>query len=235
MGSNNIHIASGAGQEDTGLPPQLFAGDTPAVVTQDFKIVVSTNPISQYAPLKRDDTAGFLPWTAGTEIAAVAAYDIPVGTSRAALYVAGMFNIDAIKWPDDTTEVSVEKAQTTMMRFRKLLWSDKRNGEESPYVGPGNEAGGQPFAFEEGSIALPGGTHSVAYSFDLDTVLAGGSGVRTWELESGALPTGASLDANTGVISGTLGAGTAGTYNMTFKVTDEEGNTASQAFTLVVA
>ena len=38
----NIHYASGANQEDTGLPPQLMAGDTPAVVTQDFPFDLAT-------------------------------------------------------------------------------------------------------------------------------------------------------------------------------------------------
>jgi len=232
---NEIHIASGANAEDTGLPPQLFAGDTPQVVTEDFLITVSTNVIPQYTPLKVDGSAGFVPWTAGSEVAAIAPYELAVGTYRKALYVAGMFNIDAILWPDNTTEAQVQAAQTGMLRFRKLLHSDKRTGNESQYVGPGNEAGGQPFAFEAGSINMPGGTESAAYSFDLDTVLAGGAGERTWSLDSGTLPSGLSVNADTGVVSGTVGASASGTYHPVFKVVDEEGNEATQAFTLVIA
>ena len=138
--SYDIHYASGANAEDTGLPPQLLAGDTPAVATQDFAITVAGAAIPQFSPLAR--TAGALvPWTAGTEIAAITAFDLPIGTLRKALYVAGMFNIDAINWPDGTTEAQIEAGSTGMLRFRKLLYSDARTGNESTTPGPGEEAG----------------------------------------------------------------------------------------------
>lgn len=228
----DIHYASGANAEDTGLPPQLMAGDTPAVVTQDFAITVSTNPIAQFAPLKWDG-GNLVPWTAGSEIAAITAFGLPVGTLRKAVYTAGMFNIDAINWPSGTTEAQVQAAQSGMLRFRKLLHSDKRTGNESAYVGPGNEAGGQPLTFTAG--ALPGGTESAAYSYDLDLRVHGGAGARTFALESGTLPTGVTLNTSTGVVSGTVGASASGNYSPVFSVTDEEGNEATAACTLVIA
>ncbi len=228
----DIHYAQGANVEDTGLPPQLLAGDTPAVSTQDFLIVVATNPIGQFAPLKWD-SGNLVPWTAGAEIAAITAFALPVGTQRKVVYVAGMFNIDAINWPTGTTEAQVQAAQSGMLRFRKLLHSDKRTGNESTYVGPGNEAGGQPLALTGG--ALPGGTESAAYSYDLDQRVAGGAGARTWALASGTLPTGVTLNTSTGVISGTVGASAAGNYAPNFRVTDENGNTDTKAFTLTIA
>jgi len=230
----DIHYASGANAEDTGLPPQLIAGDTPALATQDFLIVVSTNPIKQFTPLKNNSGA-LVPWTAGSEVAAIAAFDLPVGTARKAVYVAGMFNIDAINWPTGTTEAQVEAAQITggMIRFRKLLHSDKRTGNESQYVGPGNEAGGQPLTFTGG--ALPAGAESAAYSYDLDLRVHGGVGARTFALESGTLPTGLSLNASTGVISGTAGSTTGGNYSPVFSVTDEEGNEEQASCTLAIA
>lgn len=230
--STDIHIASGANAEDFSLPPQLYAGDTPAVVTQDFSITVSGTAIPKHTPLKRDG-GNHVPWTAGSEVAAVAACDLPVGTYRKVLYTAAMFNIDALKWPAGTTEAQADAAQTGMIRYRKLLHSDKRTGNESQYVGPGNEAGGQPIAFAGGT--LPGGTESAAYSFDLDTLVSGGSGARTWALDSGTLPSGVTLNASTGVVSGTVGGSAAGAYAPVFKVTDASGASSLKACSLTIA
>lgn len=125
--------------EDPGVaPPQLMAGDTPAVVTQDFAITVAGATILQFTPLQRDEDGAFEPWAAGGEIAAIAAFDLPVGTLRKAVYTEGMFNIDAIRWPTGTTEAEVEVAQTGNLRFRKLLYSDQRTGNEGA---PGTPAG----------------------------------------------------------------------------------------------
>lgn len=228
----DIHYASGANAEDASLPPQLMAGDTPAVVTQDFAITVSGTAIPQYTPLKLS-SGNYVPWTAGSEVAAIAPFDLPVGTYRKCLYVAGMFNIDALKWPSGTTEVQADAGQTGMIRYRKLLHSDKRTGDESALVGPGNEAGGQPIIVTGGT--LPGGTESVAYSFDLDTVTSGGHGDRTWTLESGTLPTGVTLNAATGVIAGTVGASASGAYAPVFKATDEAGESSTATFSLTIA
>lgn len=230
--SDNIHIASGANVEDTALPPQFVAGDTPALVTSDVKLTVSGSAIPKYTPLKID-SGNYVPWTAGAEVAAIAPFDLPVGTLRKALIFAGMFNIDAIKWPAGTTTAQAEAAQTGMIRYRKLLYSDKRTGDESAYVGPGNEAGGQPLAIAAG--ALPGGTESAAYSYDLDIRTSGGNGARTWALQSGTLPTGVSLNTSTGVVSGTVGASASGSYSPVFKVTDEAGNTATATLSLTIA
>lgn len=140
----SIHYANGEVIPGS-APPQLFAGDTPAVVTQDIAITVATTALVQFQPLMLDGTSGaYVPWAAGVgnEIAAVTAYAIPIGTSRNAVYTAGMFNIDAIVWPATTTEAQVQISQTGMCRFRKLLYSDKRTGNEGP---PGTPAGpGQP-------------------------------------------------------------------------------------------
>ena len=52
--------------------------------------------------------------------------------------------------------------------------------------------------------------------------------------ESGALPTGVTFNASTGVLSGTPAMGTAGTYNLTFAASNGVGQQASQGFTLTV-
>lgn len=71
------------------------------------------------------------------------------------------------------------------------------------------------------SYTLPSAEASVPYSFDFKTLLSvtgdaayDGTGV-TWSLASGALPGGVSLNANTGVISGTPAA--EGTYSFAVK------------------
>jgi hypothetical protein len=54
----------------------------------------------------------------------------------------------------------------------------------------------------------------------------------TFSLAGGTLPSGTSLNASTGVISGTLT--TAGTYSFTIGVTDANGLYNTQAFQIVV-
>jgi hypothetical protein len=53
-------------------------------------------------------------------------------------------------------------------------------------------------------------------------------------IESGALPSGATFNAATGVLSGTPGAGTGGTYNITFTASNGVGTNATQNFSLTV-
>jgi hypothetical protein len=55
------------------------------------------------------------------------------------------------------------------------------------------------------TTSLPGGSVGVPYSFTMQAS-GGGSGVYTWAVTSGVLPSGLSLDPATGVISGTPGA-----------------------------
>ncbi len=67
------------------------------------------------------------------------------------------------------------------------------------------------------TTSLPSGQEGVAYSTTLTAT--GGTTPYTWSLTSGALPAGLSLNASTGVISGTPEA-TASATPLTFKVTD---------------
>lgn len=57
----------------------------------------------------------------------------------------------------------------------------------------------------------------------------------TYSVVSGSLPTGASLNANTGLISGTLTGTTYGNYSITIRATDAIGNTDDGAYTLAYA
>lgn len=79
--------------------------------------------------------------------------------------------------------------------------------------------------------SLAGGTDDVAYS---QTVRAtGGSTPYTWSVSSGSLPTGLSLAASTGVISGT--PTTAETANFTILVTDAFSKTDTKAYSVTIA
>jgi hypothetical protein len=78
--------------------------------------------------------------------------------------------------------------------------------------------------------SLPNGTQSVAYSQTVTT--SGGTGTYTYAVLTGALPTGLSLNAGSGVISGTPSA--AGTYNFTIQSTDSTPNTGTRAYTVSI-
>jgi hypothetical protein len=79
--------------------------------------------------------------------------------------------------------------------------------------------------------ALPDVAKNVSYSYTL--AAEGGVGSYTWSLASGVLPTGMSLNASTGVISGTPTAGS-GTNNLVVQVTDGSSNTTTKALTLLM-
>lgn len=79
------------------------------------------------------------------------------------------------------------------------------------------------------TTALPAGVVGTPYS---QTLLAtGGSGAKTWTVDSGSLPAGLTL-SSAGVISGTPTA--AGTPSVTFKVTDSGATSVTKALTVTV-
>jgi hypothetical protein len=86
------------------------------------------------------------------------------------------------------------------------------------------------------TTSLAAGQVGAAYS----ATLAGSGGISpyTWSLSSGTLPSGLSLAASTGVISGTPLAAGVGTANLTFKLTDSgtaTALTATQTLSLTIA
>lgn len=73
---------------------------------------------------------------------------------------------------------------------------------------------------------------NLSYSLTIST--SGGSGAKTFTLESGTLPAGLALNSSTGVISGT--ATTAGTAAITIRVTDAVGTfVITSSFTITIA
>ncbi len=79
------------------------------------------------------------------------------------------------------------------------------------------------------TASLANGTVGVPYSQTLQSV--GGNGARTWSLTGGTLPSGLSLNAASGVLSGTPASSAAFTP-LTFRVTDSSSPTQSATATL---
>lgn len=203
---------------DSPLPPQLFAGDTPAVVTNDHSI---TNAAlwPQYRVLQRNaSTQAWELWAAGgLPVAGVVAYDIPIGTAkRSAIYEAGMFNIDALVWPNGTTEAQAQAGLRDLVKGRKLLYSDKRTGNEQLGV----PAGPSLLTLVPQSGALANSVEDVAMtSVQLDAPNAS-DGAVTYALHSGTLPAGTTLSA-AGLYAGT--PTTVGAYAFAVRATDSQG------------
>jgi len=78
--------------------------------------------------------------------------------------------------------------------------------------------------------SLPDGTVGVAYNRTVSAT--GGKTPYNWSIISGGLPTGLSLNASTGVISGTPSA--TGTYNFTIQVQDANSALATQALSIAI-
>jgi len=78
--------------------------------------------------------------------------------------------------------------------------------------------------------APPSGEATAPYVATL--AVSGGTGPYTWSVTSGSLPAGITLDPSTGALSGT--PTTAGTSSFTVKVTDANGQSATEATTLTV-
>jgi Domain of unknown function (DUF4082)/Bacterial Ig-like domain len=80
--------------------------------------------------------------------------------------------------------------------------------------------------------SLPAGIASVAYSATLAG--SGGTTPYSWSIASGSLPTGLTLNANTGAISGTPAA--SGTFNFVVQASDSSGpvQTASKGLSIIV-
>jgi hypothetical protein len=94
-------------------------------------------------------------------------------------------------------------------------------------TGAFTEFAGSPFRFvgplNIGTTSLPSGLLNAAYATTLSA--SGGTGALTWSVTTGSLPTGLTLNASTGVISGTPTA--AGTSACSVTVTDSAATPAT--------
>jgi Putative Ig domain len=88
-----------------------------------------------------------------------------------------------------------------------------------------------PVGLTIGTTSLPAGTDGTAYAAQTLHV-SGGTPGYTWSIISGSLPTGLTLAAGTGVISGTPTAG--GTFNFTASVSDSSSPVLTQSVALSI-
>ena len=79
-------------------------------------------------------------------------------------------------------------------------------------------------------VSMPNGNTSSTFSQTI--TVTGGTAPYTFAVSSGALPPGLTLDANTGVLSGT--PTTLGTYGFTVTITDNAGCVVNKAYTINV-
>jgi FtsP/CotA-like multicopper oxidase with cupredoxin domain len=80
------------------------------------------------------------------------------------------------------------------------------------------------------TTSLPNSDIGAAYSQTLS--VTGGTIPFTWSISAGSLPTGLTLGATTGIISGT--PTTAGTYSFTVRVVDSLGGAATRALSIII-
>jgi len=105
----------------------------------------------------------------------------------------------------------------------KVTTGEGKTGNQLPFmVTPGTYAGTCPVhpatnQLQIATSSLQDGTVNQAYSATL--ARTGGTAAYSWSITSGTLPSGLSLNASTGVISGTPSAAS-GPVDVTFKVTD---------------
>jgi hypothetical protein len=82
------------------------------------------------------------------------------------------------------------------------------------------------------TTALPPGTVGTAYNATL--VATGGTGAKSWSVSSGALPTGLSLNASTGLISGTPTAPGASTFTVRVQDSGTPQQAAERQLAIVI-
>ena len=81
--------------------------------------------------------------------------------------------------------------------------------------------------------SLPNGTNGTSYGTQTITATGGTGTYTNFAVTVGSLPTGLSLNASNGDITGTPTA--AGTFNFTVQVTDDAGNTGTRAYSVTIA
>jgi Putative Ig domain len=94
-----------------------------------------------------------------------------------------------------------------------------------------SSGGSAPQALALATTSLPSGTLGAAYSVTLQA--SGGTSPYTWSVATGNLPTSVTVNAASGVVSGTPSQ--SGSFNVTIQVADSASHTASHAFSLTVA
>jgi hypothetical protein len=75
-------------------------------------------------------------------------------------------------------------------------------------------------------------TQNTGFAYEYQFLFTGAASV-TWEVTAGALPSGLTIDANTGLMSGTLT--TSESASWTLQITSPDGRTDTESFTMEIA
>jgi len=145
----------------------------------------------------------------GVEAAAPAAYD---GT--------------ALSMPTANTYIGQDTRESTLLGTidEVRIYNRGIDEDEAETIGEQFEP------VEVTTSSMPDGTIGVPYSYNL--AAAGGLPPYTWSITSGALPSGLTLNPNTGEISGD--ADTEATYNFTVRATESGGDYAEKALSIKI-
>ncbi|MBI1761248.1 MAG: putative Ig domain-containing protein [Acidobacteria bacterium] len=127
---------------------------------------------------------------------------------------------------------AVLPAHNVVWQYVKHQSSEARPNDGWFDIGAYELAGAMPADLVLATTSVPSGTVGTAYSATF--AATGGVAPYQWSITVGSLPAGLTLNAATGVISGTPTA--AGTFNFTAQVADAQtpADTAAQAFALTV-
>jgi outer membrane protein assembly factor BamB len=135
--------------------------------------------------------------------------------------------------PTTTTFVSSVQLTAVVLSSKLTAGGAYSATVSTPTPGGGVSAPVTLTVIQPPTITSSSNTTLVAGTAGSFTVKAAGFPAPTLS-ETGTLPTGVTFNAANGALSGTPGAGTGGTYNITFKASNGIGADATQDFTLTV-
>ncbi len=178
---------------------------------------------------------GFLP--TNPQISQISPQTIPAGTQATTIKVTGtnFQNQSVILWNGGTLTTSVVDSNTLAATVGGQILSTPGVAQLKVQNGQGEESAAMPVNVTASgstspqltisSSSLSSGLDGTAYTATLQAT--GGTPSYTWSISSGSLPSGLSLSATSGIVSGTPTTG--GTFSFTVTVTDNSSPSQSQS------
>ncbi len=187
-------------------------------------------------------------FTTVTGVGTTAAQENPTGTPLSSGYItptyydisttAGFTGTVSICITYNEAQYLGNESRVKLLHYETGAWVNRTSGPVDTINNKvcGNVTSFSEFATAEATVptittaSLPDGTAGASYSATLTS--SGGVPPLTWSILTGSLPAGLSLNASTGVISGT--PTTAGTSNFTVRVTDSYSATNDKALSIMI-
>lgn len=166
-------------------------------------------------------------------------YKVPTSTSplldKASNTLVAAYDVRGLARPTNNQDIGSFERSVTGSGFKPLLRTNVGTGFDGGPTNSYPQAGSGDSKPTILTTTIQSASVGTAYSQTLQS--SGGDGILTWSISAGSLPTGLSLLPGSGVISGTPGANSAGTYTFTAKITDSDAigpDSAEQSYTLTV-